>query len=194
MPTVASADIVNQALMMIGANQPLVTGAWPNFAETGGGGTAGKAANKLYGPCVATVGQRFEWDFARNTVELELSGNTAPFPWALEYLYPDSAIQIWQLFPSDEDDPFDPLPTNFVTANALVSTVQKRVIHTNLADALAVVNNDPAEDTWTPGFREAVVRLLSSELAMAIAGKPDTAQTQLESAAAFEGSAETRRN
>lgn len=193
MPVTAT-NIVNQALMLIGGNQPLVTGNSPNFDQS----TAGKAAAQLYAPCVATVMRQFGWDAARRTVELTLSGNIAPVPWAFEYLYPELGIQVWNLMPAVIDDPFDPLPINFVVANAVVTIsaveTQKRVIHTNLEDAVAVFNNNPTEDNWDAGLREAVVRLLASELAMAIASKPETSQNLLTSGAALENAAEERRN
>lgn len=192
-----SADIANQALMMMGGNQPLVQGNWPTFVGVvgaSGSAAAAQAANVLYGAAVATVGREFAWDFGRNTQALALSGGTAPYPWALEYLYPADAIEIWELSPITEVDPNDPLPVNYVIANALVSSVQRLVIHTNLASAQAIYNNKPNESTWNPLFREAVVRLLASEFAMALAGKPDTSETLLQSGSAFEQLGEARRD
>ena len=185
-----SRDIVNQAIMMMGDNQPLVTGNAPNFDNS----AAGLAAAQLYAPCVATVMRQFEWDFSRNTIALVVTGNAAPFPWAFEYGYPLNGIEVWQVMPTAAADPYDPLPVNFIIENAVIAGTQKRVIHTNLSPAQAVYNNNPSEATWDPLFREAVVRLLASELAMAIAGKPDFAQAALESASAFESVATTRRN
>lgn len=185
-----SAEIVNQALWLAGGNQPLVTGAAPTFDSS----TAGVAAAQLYAPCIRTVLRSFQWDSARRTEALVLSGNVAPFPWALEYLYPPDAVQIWTLMPSVQADPFDPLPINFNVANAVVSGSQERVIHADLAGALTVYNNTPLESNWDSGLREAVVRLLASELAMAIGGKPDTAMAYLQSAGAAEQSAEQRRD
>lgn len=189
-----STDIVNQALQLMGGNQPPVTGLWPNFVVSAEGAAAARAANLLYGAAVATVTREFEWDFARRTVELELTGNVAPFPWALEYKYPASAVEVWIVTPPSLPDPFDPLPINFVVANNVVNSAQARVIHTDQAGAMAVVNNNPNENTWDSLFREAVVRLLASELAMAIGGKPDLSQSLLQSGAAFETIAEGRNN
>lgn len=195
---VTSADIANQALQMMGGNQPLLTGNWPNFA---GGNTATvNAANALYGACVATVMRQFGWDFARHTAVLVPSGGVAPFPWSLEYLYPSDAIEVWELSPTAETDPNDPLPVNYVVANAVVTIAgvqtqtQARVIHTDLAAAQAIYNNKPNENIWDALFREAAVRLMSSEFAMAIAGKPDTSSGLLQSGSAFEQIAETRRD
>lgn len=185
---VTPVDIVNQAIFLIGNNQGPVTGNAPNFDST----PAGVAAAKLYAPCVQTIGRQFGWDFARTLVVLTPSGNTAPFPWLQEYLYPTNGIQVWQVVPGTVDDLNNPLPTNWVVANVAVSGVQTKVIQTNAVGALAIYNNNPGPDVWDPGFREAVVRLLASEMAMALGGKPDTAAAMLDSANAFEQAAEGR--
>jgi hypothetical protein len=188
----ASSDVLNEALQLIGGNQQLATGSYPTFGPANA--PVAIAGNLLYGPCIQTVGRQFEWDFARNTKPLVLSGNVAPYPWSLEYLYPSHCIQVWTLFPATEADPNDPIPVNFVEANAIVNTAQVRVIHTDLANALAVFNNYPREEVWDSLFREAMVRLLASELAMAIAGKPDVAEGALQTFGAFEKLGESRQN
>jgi hypothetical protein len=185
---ITSNDIANQAIQLIGDNQPLVTGFAPTFDSS----TAGIALSKIYPAVVQTVGRQFAWDMARSTVALTLSGNTAPFPWSLEYLYPTNGIEVWQLHPNTLGDVNNPLPYNWSVANTVVGGQQQRVIWTNLANAWATYNNNPNENTWDSLFREAVVRLLASELAMAVAGKPDAAQSYLESGGAFESIGETR--
>ena len=184
-----STDIVNQAIQLIGNNQPPVEGAAPNFDDS----PAGVAAANLYAPCVATIQRQFGWDFSRRTVTLALTGNTAPPPWTFEYAYPPNGIEVWDIFPVDED-PNDPLPANFNVGNALVSGVQERVIWTSLQDALAIYNNNPDENTWDASFREAVVRLLASEFAAALVSKPDLTQTLLEGYGTFEQIGEARQD
>lgn len=184
----AARDVVNQALQYIGDNMPPVTGNPPNFDSS----PAGVAAAQFYTAVVQTVGRQFGWDFARNTFTLVPSGNAAPDPWTNEYIYPPAAVQIWELKPAVLADANNPLPTNYNIANTLVGSVQTKVIQTNFANAVAVVNNNPSDTTWDPGFREAVVRLLSSVLSMAIAGKPDVAASYLETGGSFESIAETR--
>lgn len=186
--TATSTDVANEAIQLMGGNQPLVTGVAPNFDSS----TNGVILSKIYVPAVQTVARQFAWDFGRNISPLNLTGNTAPFPWAFEYFYPASAVQIWQLVPPSFDDANNPLPTTWSVGNALFQGIQRKVIWTDLANALVVANNAPAESTWDPLFREAVVRLLASGLAMASAGKPDTAQAMLESGAAFESLGEGR--
>ena len=186
----SSTQVVNEALQYIGDNMPPVTGVAPTFDSS----PAGVAAAAFYTPVVQTVLRQFPWDFARNTVTLALSGNAAPDPFSFEYLYPPAAVQIWQLKGATETDPNNPLPVNWQVANTLVAAVQTKVIQTNLQNAVAVMNNAPSESTWDSGFREAVVRLLSSVMAMALAGKPDAAQSYLDSAGQFEQVAESRGN
>lgn len=176
-----STDIVNQAIQLIGDNQPAVTGVAPNFDTS----PAGKAAAALYTPTVNTVARQFGWDFARNTVVLTTSGNVAPYPWSFEYLYPSNGVQIWQLLPGSSSDPNNPLPVRWAVGNTLVASVQTKVIWSNLASASAYFNNIPSESTWDPLFRESVVNLLARGLALAINGKPDTALRMLESTEMF---------
>ena len=185
---VTSQDVANQAILDIGGNQPLVTGQNPTWDNS----TVGKALQKLYTPAVQTVGRQFGWDFSRNLVTLTLSGNPANLLWTYEYLYPSNGVQVWQLIPGTIADANDPLPTNWLTGNTLVGSVQTKVIWSNVANAMAYYANNPTEATWDPGFREAVVRLLASELAMATSGKPDVAEAMLQSGAAFEKIAEGR--
>lgn len=182
-----TASVVNESLIMMGGNQKLVTGAAPDFDTT----ASGVAAKYLYNPCVQFVGRQFEWDFGRFTGALELSGNTAPDPWTVEYLYPEDAVQIWQVKPA-VTDPNDPLPTTWVRGNTLVSSTQTAVIWTDIAAAVAVYNNNPMPTVWDAGFRMAVVRLLASEFAIALAGRPGTSQVLLSSAAMMGQIAQSR--
>ena len=179
----SSTDIVNEALQLIGDDGPPVTGVAPNFDSS----TAGKAASKVYVSTVAAVARQFAWDFARQNAALSLSGNTAPFPWSYEYVYPSNAVQIWQLTPASLTDANDPQPVTWIVGNSVVSGTQTKVIWSNLATAQAIFNGNPAESTWDALFRQTVVRLLGSTLAMALAGKPDTAQGLLETVGAFQG-------
>jgi hypothetical protein len=178
---VTSNDIANQALQLIGDNMPLVTGQNPLWDSS----PAGVALRYLYGPCVATVQRRFAWDASRRVVALTASGNTGPFLFGQftgEYLYPSNGIEVWLIQPATLADQNDPLPLNFSTGNTLVGGEQKKVLWTSVPAPRAVYNNNPSEDTWDAGFREAVVRMLASELAEAVAGRPDTEAVQLAAA------------
>lgn len=185
----SATDIVNEALLLIGGDQPLVTGSAPNFDNS----AAGKAARVLYAPSVRTVGRMFGWDFARKTVALVVTGNLAPAPWALEYGYPTNGIEVWDIFPAAED-PSDPLPYNFNEGNAVVGGSTVRVLWTNLANALAVYNNNPNESAWSDDFVEAVARFMASKFAAALTGKVDLMQAYLETFGTFEQIAESRQD
>lgn len=185
---VTSTDIVNEALVLIGGNQPPVTGAAPNFDSS----ATGKVAAKIYASCVAAVLRQFSWDFARTAAGLALTANAAPFPWAYEYSYPANCVQVLQLTPAALDDANNPAPLAWAVGNAIVAGVQSRVIWTNAQNANAVFTISPAESTWDALFRAAVVRMLASEFAMGVAGRPDTAQANLQSAGAFETIGEGR--
>lgn len=187
--TVTSTDIANQAIQLIGDNQvPQVTGIAPTFD----GSAAGLALQQLYAPCIAKVQRLYDWDASRNTVTLTLTPNAAPFPWTYEYRYPTNGIQVWQVLPASLDDPNNPMPLNWVVANTLVSGTQTKVIHTNVIDAQAIYNNNPSEDTWDADFRDAVVRFLAADLAMALAGKPDTSEAKMREGAGMVDVAKTR--
>lgn len=177
MPILTSNAVANQALQLIGDNQPPITGSYPNFDSS----AAGKAMAALYPWAVRTVGRQNLWDFSRAVAVLTLTANAAPLGFAFEYLYPASAVQVVQLMPQTLADPNNPLPIDWTVGNTLVVGVQTKVIWTSLASARAVYSNMPDPSTWDAGFQESVVRLIASELATAIAGRLDTAQSYLES-------------
>lgn len=186
----SSIDIVNEALQLVGDNMAPVTGALPNFDSS----AAGVAAKYLYTPTVQAVARRFGWDFSRNVATLELTGHTAPYPWAFEYAYPSSGIQIRQLMP--QIPPFidvnNPLPVNMEIGNSIVNNVPTKVIWCDIENAVARITNQPNENLWDPLFRDAVMRLLGSSLGMALAGRPETARDLIESYMQVEALAETR--
>lgn len=186
---VTSNDIANQALIIASDNVPPVVGLAPTFDNS----TAGKALQRLYTPCVQTVGREFGWDFARASVTLTLTVNTPPLGYTYEYVYP-TGVQVWQVLPTTITDQNNPIPINYNVGNAVVLGTQTKVIWTNLQNAKAIYNNAPQESTWDPLFREAVVRLLASELSIALNGRPDTASVLLDSGAAFESIAEMRQD
>lgn len=172
---------------------PLVTGQNPLWDAS----PAGVALRYLYGPCVATVQRRFAWDASRRVIALVASGNAGPFlmgAFDSEYLYPSNGIEVWLIQPTVLIDINDPLPLNFSTGNTLVGGVQKKVLWTSVPTPVAVYNNNVSEDSWDPLFRESVVRLLASELAEAVAGRPDTEAVQLAAAEKAAAMATSRDN
>lgn len=181
MATLTSNDIVNRAIALISDDQAPVQGQYPNFDST----PAGQACNQLYNGVIQTLLRKGDPDFARATVALGLTGNAAPVGWAFEYTYPANGIQIRQLLPTAIVDPNDPLPINWVVGNATVAGTPTKVIWTNQQTAKVTYTAQPPEGLWDSLFVEEAVRLLASELAMALAGRPDTAQNTFESAMGF---------
>lgn len=181
--------IANMAIQLVGDNQPAVQGYAPTFDSS----PAGVALSFLYTETVQAVQRRFEWDASRRFYALTLSGNSGPYVdgYTLEYLYPSVALEIWNITTTDAD-PNDPLPTNWSVGNTLVSGVQTKVIWTSIANAYGVYNNQPTESAWDALFTESVVRELASKLAMALAGRPETEQSFLQSGEAAIGVAQTR--
>lgn len=176
-PSLTSMAVANQAIQLIGNDQPLVSAGAPNFDSS----PLGVSLQQVYAPTVATVMREFGWDLARNTQPLVLTGNPAPFPWAYEYTYPENCLQALQVMPPSTVDPNNPLPVNWSIGNDVVGGNQIKVIFANLAGAQLVYNNGPIESTWDPLFTEAVVRLLASKLAMGVAGRADTSTQLLQS-------------
>lgn len=190
MPNLTSADIVNRAIVLISGfdNKGLVTGTPPNFD----GSQIGIAAGAIYAGVIQTAGRQFGYDFSRNEVGLVVTGNTPPVQWTFEYAYPTNGVEVRQLTPAVISDPNNPLPVRWTVGNVLVASVPTKVVWTNLANAVAVFTNQPPENLWDGLFTESVVRLLASELAMGIEGRPDTSKNLLEESSGFEDLAEAR--
>lgn len=185
----SATDVVNQSVWLIGDDYPPVTGSYPNFD----GSKPGQAAKILYPLTVRAVARQFGWDFARNLVSLETTGNQAPLGFSYEYTYPGNGVEVWQLMPPQPlADPNNPVPVDWTVGNTLINSVQTKVIWSNQQSAVAAFNNVPDESTWDSIFQQAVVRLLASAMAMALKGKPDVAAAMLDSGAAFESLGETR--
>lgn len=184
-----SNDIANEAIQLIGDNQPAVVGQSPTFDQS----AAGKALQKLYVPTVAAVQRAWGWDASRATVSLGApTANAPPLGYLYEYAYPTNGIEVWQLVPQTIADLNDPRPVNFNVGNAQVLGAQTKVIWTSLQNAQAIYNNNPTEAIWDPLFRQAVVRLLGSALGMALEGRPDSAHELLENYQQFQALGESR--
>lgn len=186
MAALSATDIVNRAVQLIGDNQPPVTGTAPNFDTS----SAGQAAKYLYPDVVQTVAKRYGWDFSRNTAALAITG-TPPPNWTYQYAYPTNGLEVRQVMPAVPDSN-DPKPVSWTVANATIAGVPTKVVWANEANAVAVFTNQPPEALWDAGFVEAVVRLLASGLAMAVAGRPLTSQGQMDAFESFEREGVTR--
>lgn len=167
-----SNTIANQALQLVGNNMPQVSGYAPTFDSS----PAGEALALLYTPTVQAVQREFGWDASRRFFALAVTGNAGPYlgGYAYEYRYPAAAVEIWNIGPQIPTDLNDPLPTNWTIGNTLVGGTQTKVIWSDVPSAYAFYNNNVNESCWDPLMQEAVIRMLASKLAVAIAGRPET--------------------
>lgn len=169
-----AASVVNQALQEIAA-QATVTGVNPAFD----GSAAGNAAGILYTPCVNLLLREQDWEFSRKTVALTTSGTTPVYPWTNGYLYPTDCVRIRSVVPATWDAN-DPQPVRWSEGVQTIGGVATRVIFCDVATAsLTYSTNAVTEDDWDSMFQEAMVRLLGSELAMALGGRPDFSRVKL---------------
>jgi hypothetical protein len=172
-----AASVVNQALQEI-AGQATVTGTNPAFD----GSPAGNAASILYTPCVNLLLREQDWEFARTTAPLVTSGIAPTYPWTFGYLYPADCMRIRSVVPATWDAN-DPQPVRWSEGEQTIGGVATRVIFCDVATAsLTYSTNTVTESEWDAMFQEAMVRLLASELAMAIGGRPDFSKVKLQEA------------
>ncbi len=182
---VDSADITNRALRQT-ASQAGVVGAVP--ALTGGGSSSG-AANILYDSVVLMLLREQDWEFARTSIGLTVSGAVPLAPWQFEYLYPADCVKIRQVTPF-APDPLDPQPVSWSVADRVIAGVPVKVIGCDLVNAqLVYTTSNVTEDQWDSLFQETVVRTLGSELVMALGGRPDFSRVKLGEAGAIMQSA-----
>lgn len=176
------ASVVNQALAQIAA-QYTVSGTLPDFD----GSAAGLAAGILYAPTVALLLRQSDYEFSRADVALTVTGLAAPYPWSNAYLYPSDCIKIRSVKPLTWDQN-DPHPTRWTEMEQTIADVQTRIIACDVAGAvLTYTTANVTEAEWDSIFQESFVRLLGSELAMSLGGRPDFSQKMLETSGGLVG-------
>jgi hypothetical protein len=78
---------------------------------------------------VCAVARQFGWEFARNMVSLEMTGNAAPLGFSYACTYPGKGVEVWQLMPPQPlSDPNNSVPVDWVVGNTLVNSAQTKVI------------------------------------------------------------------
>jgi hypothetical protein len=177
----SSTQVVNEALGLIGFDGPAVTGVSPGFDSS----TAGKAAALYYVPAVTAVARMHGWDFARTVAAMVTSGNTAPFPWSYEFLYPGNCAQFLEISSPTIADPNNPVPYDKARGTSIVNGVQVSVIWANISPAVGIFTGLPVESTWDGLFEADVIRYLASQFAMSQLGKPDAANQYFEAVGAL---------
>jgi hypothetical protein len=175
--------VVNRAILLFSGfnNQRPVSGTpSTNFDGT----PLGIAAAQAYGSVVQTAGKLFGWDFARQLAQLAPAPQVNPGPFQFEYLYPINGIEVRQVVPQfvlvTGENPLNPVPVRWMVGNDTFSGVVRKVIWTSFANAFAYISGQPQESTWDAGFTEVVIRLMASELAMAVGGRPEAGQLEIE--------------
>lgn len=179
------ADVVNAGLIRIGWKQQI--------GSLYDGSQASDLALSIYSQARDELLKSSNWDFAQRSMTLVLMksapaggyfppnqwnpANNPPQPWAWQYAYPEDMIKLRAVKPTSMFIPnFAPTPNVFSIANDDTFTPARRVIVTNVADALAVYTGrvtDPS--SWAPDFGEALIDMLGERLAPALTGLETTA-------------------
>lgn len=176
-----STSLVNQALQQIAA-QATVTGINPAFD----GSAAGNAAGILYTPAVQLLLRQADYEFSRTEIPLQLVSAIVQ-PWTYVYAYPVDCLRIRSILPPTWD-PNDPQPVLWSESDVAIGTVQTRVIGCNVLNAsLTYSTSNVTEAEFDSVFQETLVRLLASELVMALGGRPDFSTKMLEQAGGLVG-------
>ncbi len=184
-----STIVVNIALQFI-ATQETITSLTD-------GSAAANYASVIYAPTVQLMLREIEPDFARTTVALTAAGVATPItPWAYEYLYPADMVRLRQVRPPPSGagslvDPYNPQAVRAMVDFDIIATLPTKVILTNQQNARAVYTSSTVtEAQWDPVFTDAVARRLANPLSMALAGRPDFAESILMQSAQMAQTAE----
>lgn len=171
-----AADVANRALAQIAAQYTL-TGAPGTLFD---GSVVGQAAALLYQPAVLTILRAQDWEFSRASVALTSTGLTPPYPWGGEFLYPADCVRVRQVAPAALTDPNNPFAVTWDVGERLIAAVPTRVIWCNIPTPLLwYTTSAVTESDWDSLFAESVVRLLGSELAVALGGRIDLSRKML---------------
>lgn len=174
------ASVVNVALVKIGWKQ--------GIGDLRDGSAAASLALDIYSQTRDELLRKTTWGFAERNIVLTLlksapaGGYVPPIVWNptdyppqaywYEYAYPDDCLLIRAVKPSVVFVPnFDPTPNVFSIANDNAFAPPRRVILTNVANALAVYTGQIGNpSTWDVGFAEALIDELGKRLAPALTG------------------------
>lgn len=169
-----AASIVNQALAQIGARDS-ITGTNPDFD----GSPAGVAAGILYTPAINLLLRQEDYEFSRQQVPLISASISPNYPWSYAYLYPSDCVKIRSVVPVSWDKN-NPQPIRLSVETAIISSVETKIILTDVPSAiLCYTSSNVTENEFDSIFQETLVRYLASELAMALAGRPDFSEHKL---------------
>jgi hypothetical protein len=173
---ITPASLVNTALDRVGYKK--------RIGSLYDGSDAALKALDIYGQCRDQLLRDFEWGFAERDVTLSLL-KTAPvggysasqpwnttypiLPWIYEYTYPADMIKLRSLRAAGPIPDYDPGPVVFRVANDNSYNPFRRVILTNLTNAIAVYTGQVTDpSTWDVGFTESFITQLGQRLAPAL--------------------------
>lgn len=185
------ADVVNRALVEI-AGQATVTGVPPTFD----GSAAGLAAGTVYQDCVEMLLRQADYEFARTWLPATAVTLGYSIPgWSASYQYPPDCLRLRQVLPPSWDAN-NPQAVRWLVGTFSVRTTpvtfQKLILTNQAAAELYYTTNFVTEADWDSVFTEAMVRLLASELAMGIGGRPDFSKELLNQAGGLVGANQER--
>ncbi len=179
-------EICNRAIAEC-IGQYTLSGTNPAFDAS----TAAKACGLLYDPAWQMLLRDQDTEFSRLTANLT-PGGTPTYPWSNAYLYPPDCLKIRSVAPAAWTAS-DPQPIRWSEQNQIILTVPTRIILTNIPAAVLIyTTSNVTPDVWDFSFQEAVVRFLASQLALAIAGRPDLSRTLLGQAGSILQSGEAK--
>ncbi len=151
-------QVVNEALDRIGFPEYI-----GNIYE---GTKQARIALDLYGQVRSSLLRGGDWQFAEVIASAVLSGQSAPFPWTVEYTYPATCLKLRNLFNATyQTDPNNPLPIHWTIANN--PNIPGKVIWTGAASATLVYTQDVTDPgQWEPLFADLVIGELGKRMAL----------------------------
>ena len=149
------ADVVNLSLARIG--YPMRVGSLFD------GSRAARAALTIYGQTRDSLLRTGDWDFARKTAGLNVSGSAAPAPWSYSYAYPSDSLRVRDLIVA-AFDPLNPIPSRWVIANdpAAGKVILSATAYANIVYTFKCTN----PMLWESSFVEALAASLGRRLAL----------------------------
>lgn len=172
-----SVDICNRALQIAQARATITA--------LNDGSNEANNCNLIYNTIVDWCFSVANWNFARKTDVLAVSKALSttpsvwstsfpPPPWIYSYLYPSDAVRIQYVIAQTlgpTGNTWAGRPAKFAVAMDTIAAVQRRVILTDQASAIAIYTTTITDPTYWPSyFSQAVVSTLAWMLAGALAG------------------------
>lgn len=163
-------DVLNLALVRLGYEM--------RIGSIYEGSKAAKAALSVYAQTRDAVLREADWGFAEKIAAAATTGQTAPFPWTVEYTYPTNCLRLRNLWNAvyAAGDTNDPVRELYTIGN---NAAGNKVIWCTAASAtLCYTAQITNPQDWEAGFIEALVAALARRLGPLLAGSPDVAKAE----------------